>query len=135
MWDVAEHLLDPQADIRQVARLLKPGGVFCVHTINIDSLFARAMGKRWPWLVEMHNYFFSPQTLGAIVEKAGLRVEKWQVQGRYLHLGYLLSRLAGWSVPLGRIAEGLARALHIEHWLVPVNFGDLFTLYARKPEA
>jgi 2-polyprenyl-3-methyl-5-hydroxy-6-metoxy-1,4-benzoquinol methylase len=135
MWDVVEHLFDPAAEIHQVARLLKPGGIFCVHTIDIDSPFARLMGKRWPWLVEMHLYFFSPKTLGALVEKAGLQVESCRVQGRYLHLGYLLSRLSGWSAPLGRIAERVARALHVDRWLVPVNFGDLFTLYARKPRA
>jgi ubiquinone/menaquinone biosynthesis C-methylase UbiE len=134
MWDVVEHLLDPMTDLQEVTRLLKPGGVFCVHTINIDSAFARLMGKRWPWLVEMHNYFFSPKTLGAMVEKAGLQVVSWRVQGRFLHLGYLLSRLSGWNESLGRFAEGIARALHVDQWLMPVNFGDLFTLYARKPE-
>jgi 2-polyprenyl-3-methyl-5-hydroxy-6-metoxy-1,4-benzoquinol methylase len=134
LWDVVEHLLDPMRDIQEVARLLKPGGVVCLHTINVDSAFARFMGKRWPWLVEMHTYFFSPRTLGAMVEKTGLQVECWRVQGRFLHLGYLLSRLSGWSEPLGRFAEGVARALHVDQWLVPVNFGDLFTLYARKPE-
>jgi SAM-dependent methyltransferase len=134
MWDVVEHLVDPMGDVREAARLLKPGGVFCAHTINIDSALARAMGKRWPWLVEMHNYFFSPRTLGAMVEKAGLRVESWRVQGRYLHLGYLLSRLSGWSAPLGRLAEGIAKTLHVDHWLVPINTGDLFTLFARKRE-
>jgi 2-polyprenyl-3-methyl-5-hydroxy-6-metoxy-1,4-benzoquinol methylase len=133
MWDVVEHLLDPLEDLREIARLLKPGGVLCVHTIDIDSPFARLMGRRWPWLVEMHNYFFSPKTLGAMVAEAGLQVESWRVQGRYLHLGYLLSRLSGWSQPLGRIAEGLSRRLHVDQSLVPVNFGDLFTLYARKP--
>jgi 2-polyprenyl-3-methyl-5-hydroxy-6-metoxy-1,4-benzoquinol methylase len=133
MWDVVEHLLDPLEDMREIARLLKPGGVLCVHTIDIDSPFARLMGRRWPWLVEMHNYFFSPKTLGALVAEAGLQVESWRVQGRYLHLGYLLSRLSGWSQPLGRIAEGLSRSLHMDQRLVPVNFGDLFTLYARKP--
>lgn len=133
MWDVVEHLIDPMSDIHEVARLLKPGGVFVAHTIDIDSLFARVMGKQWPWLVEMHTFFPSPKTLGAMVEKAGLEVEKWHVQGRYLHLGYLLSRLSGWNPALGRLAEGFARRLGIAHWLVPVNFGDLFTLYARKP--
>lgn len=133
MWDVVEHLLDPLAELREAARVLKPGGVLLAHTVNIDSAFAQLMGKHWPWLVEMHTYFFTPLTLGAMVAKAGLQVESWQVQGRYLHLGYLLSRLSGWSEPLGRTAERAAKALGIDQRLVPVNFGDLFTLCAIKP--
>ncbi len=134
MWDVIEHLYDPLNDLREIARILKPGGLVCIHTMNIDSPFARLMGKRWPWLVEMHLYFFTPPTLSAMAEKAGLRVEGWHPQGRYLHLGYLLSRLSGWVPWLGCAAERLTQILHIDKWVVPVNFGDLFTLYARKPK-
>lgn len=134
MWDVAEHLPDPLADFTEAARVLKPDGILCIHSMNIESLFAHAMGKHWPWLVEMHLYYYSPQTLTALVEKAGLKVESWRVQGRYLHLGYLVSRLAGWNKPLGQLAEKMARILHMDRWIIPVNFGDLFTLYARKPK-
>jgi len=134
MWDVVEHLIDPLADLVEADRLLKPGGVLLVHTINIDSALARLMGKRWPWLVEMHNYFFSPATLGAMVEKAGLEVCSSHIQGRYLHLGYLLSRLSGFNAALGKWAENVTKALGVEHWLVPVNTGDLFTMLATKPE-
>jgi 2-polyprenyl-3-methyl-5-hydroxy-6-metoxy-1,4-benzoquinol methylase len=134
MWDVVEHLIDPMADLVEAARLLKPGGALLMHTINIDSALARLMGKRWPWLVEMHNYFFSPVTLGAMVEKAGLEIHSSHIQGRYLHLGYLLSRLSGFNPTLGRLAENAAKALGVEHWLVPVNTGDLFTMLATKPD-
>jgi 2-polyprenyl-3-methyl-5-hydroxy-6-metoxy-1,4-benzoquinol methylase len=133
MWDVVEHLVDPLADLHESARLLKPGGILLLHTINIDSALARLMGKRWPWLVEMHNFFFSPTTLGAMVEKAGLEVRSSHTQGRYLHLGYLLSRLSGFNAALGKWAEGAAKTLGAEHWLVPINTGDLFTLLAQKP--
>jgi hypothetical protein len=133
MWDVVEHLVDPMADLVEAARLLKPGGVLLMHTINIDSLLARLMGKRWPWLVEMHSFFFSPKTLGAMVEKTGLEVHSSHIQGRYLHLGYLLSRLSGFNVALGQWAEKTTKALGVEHWLVPINTGDLFTMLARKP--
>ena len=91
------------------------------------------MGRWWPWYVEMHLFFFSHRTLGAMVEKAGLVVASWQTQGRHLHLGYLLSRLSGWCDPLGRWAEGLSRAMRVHRCAVPVNLCDLFTLYARKP--
>jgi len=134
MWDVVEHLIDPMADLVEADRLLKPGGALLVHTINIDSALARVMGKRWPWLVEMHNYFLSPATLGAMVEKAGLEVRSSHIQGRYLHLGYLLSRLSGFNTALGKWAEDTTKALGVEHWLVPVNTGDLFTMLATKPE-
>lgn len=134
MWDVAEHLPGPSADLKEGARLLKPGGILCIHSMNIESPFARLMGKHWPWLVEMHLFYYSPQTLSALVEQANLQTESWRVQGRYLHLGYLLSRLSGWVPWLGRLAEKVAQTLHIDRWVIPVNFGDLFTLYARKPE-
>jgi hypothetical protein len=58
--------------MQQAHRLLKTGGLLVVHTMDIDSLFARVMGSRWPWLMEMHIYYFSRRTLKPMLEKARL---------------------------------------------------------------
>jgi len=133
MWDVIEHVTDPRGVLQQAYRLLKPGGLVVVHTMDIDSLFARLMGARWPWLMEMHIYYFSRRTLRVMLEKCGFQVLSDRPQGRYLRLGYLMNRVGALAPPVGRPAEWLVTRLGLRGLAVPVNLGDLFTAYARKP--
>jgi len=132
MWDVIEHLPDPRGALEQVYRLLKPGGWVVVHTIDIESLFARLMGAHWPWLMEMHIYYFSRHTLRKMLEQCGFHVRSDRPQGRYLRLGYLMSRVGALMPVAGRPAEWLVTRLRLRRVAVPVNLGDLFTAYARK---
>ena len=132
MWDVIEHVIDPRETLQQAHRLLKPDGLLVVHTIDIDSIFARLMGAHWPWLMEMHLYYFSRRTLRAILEKCGYQVLSDRPQGRYLRLGYLMSRVSALMPAIGRPVEWLVTRLGLRGLAVPVNLGDLFTAYARK---
>jgi ubiquinone/menaquinone biosynthesis C-methylase UbiE len=133
MWDVIEHLGDPVGEMRHAYRILRPGGWIAIHTMDLDSLFARIMGPRWPWLMEMHIYYFTRRTLGDLLAKAGFRVAAIRPEGRYLRLGYLTTRLRPYSAPLADAVDGVARATRLDRLPLPVNFGDLITAYAQKP--
>jgi 2-polyprenyl-3-methyl-5-hydroxy-6-metoxy-1,4-benzoquinol methylase len=132
MWDVIEHLTDPAAELRNVHRVLKPGGIFAIHTIDIESWFARLMGQRWPWLMEMHLYYFSPRTLGKMLEQTGYQVIHSSAQGRFLRLGYFATRIEPYSKLIYRALNAVIARMNWGGVAIPVNFGDLFTLYARK---
>lgn len=133
MWDVIEHLANPNAEVAKAFQRLKPGGWLVVHTMDIDSLIARLLGARWPWLMDMHIQYFSQKTLAQLLENNGFQVVWSGTQGRYLRLNYVASRLGGLNRYLGAVATRVIHGLRLGSTAVPVNFGDLFTVYAQRP--
>jgi SAM-dependent methyltransferase len=71
--EVIEHLRDPAAFFARIKSLLAPGGVFIYSTGNARGLYARLLGKRWPYLhPEGHLFYYSPQTLTRYFRQVGL---------------------------------------------------------------
>ncbi|RMH20106.1 MAG: class I SAM-dependent methyltransferase [Acidobacteria bacterium] len=132
LWDVIEHLDDPLGALRRCRELLVPGGWIAVHTMDAGSLFARLMGRRWPWLMDMHLYYFTRRTLRAMLERAGFGDVRILTQGRYLRLSYLATRLRPYSPLLAALSARLLAATGLAGLAVPVSFGDLMTAYARR---
>lgn len=133
LWDVIEHVDDPLLTLQTAWRVLEPGGYLVVHTMDLNSLFARLMGKCWPWFMEMHLTYFTRATLLAMLVKAGFSVTWMGAQGRYLHAGYLASRVTALFPPVGRPLERVVSAIGLNPRPLHINLGDLFTTYARKP--
>lgn len=134
MWDVIEHFDDPSGELAKAYTLLSPGGWLVIHTMDIDSPLARLMGRRWPWLMDMHLYYFSQESLSRMLTNNGFKVVKSGAQGRYLRLGYLATRVGGFNRKLGRRLLSLVVRLGPDSVTVPVNLGNLFTVYARRPK-
>ncbi|NHZ72592.1 MAG: methyltransferase domain-containing protein [Aquificales bacterium] len=134
MWDVIEHVDSPAAEMAKAYHLLKPGGWFVMHTMDIDSLTAKLMGGRWPWFMDMHMHYFSQKSMAQMLERNGYEVVWSGIQGRYLRLGYIASRVSGLNQSLGNLANKIVRGLGLAEVALPINFGDLFTVYARKPD-
>ena len=104
----------------------------CVSNGGDKSTLAKVMGRRWPWLMEMHLYYFSPRTLGRLLQQNGFAVVRSSAQGRYLRLGYFVTRLGPYNHFLAQSLLRLSERLNLSGVAIPVNFGDLFTIYARR---
>lgn len=74
---VIEHLTDPVEELKNIAALMKPGGIIYIEAPNIDSYGQHKSGKHWlHWDSPRHLYGFSPATIRKTVEKADLKIEK-----------------------------------------------------------
>ncbi|TMA78864.1 MAG: class I SAM-dependent methyltransferase [Deltaproteobacteria bacterium] len=126
MWDFLEHVLDPRAVVAQARRLLAPGGLLLVFTIDSTSLFNRlgdvlqtVSGGRVARPVELlydarHNYYFTAASLGRLLEDGGFRVERWRTDRAYL--GRWLAEPAPWYlVAGGYVVDTLSLLLRLQY--------------------
>lgn len=106
-WDVIEHVVDPRALLRTARELLKPDGLLVVETQNIDSAFARLLGRRWHHYKHAeHIYHFTPPTLRTLLRSAGFDVRALtpRYAGKYVSLEFIAERAE-------RVHPVLSRAL------------------------
>jgi SAM-dependent methyltransferase len=72
IWHVLEHLREPMAAIREIQRVLRPGGKLVVAVPNFSSLQARWAGPAWFHLdLPRHVFHFPLRALRRLLEQSG----------------------------------------------------------------
>jgi len=133
LWDVIEHLHDPLGELREIHKLSRPGGIFALTTMDAGSLYAKVSGRRWPWYMRMHLFYFTRGTLTRMLDMAGFEVLKIEKAKRIVSLRYFLEKAGAVLRPLGGLLRLAARPFGSVY--VTVDFGDNMMVIARKKEA
>ena len=124
LWDVIEHVPDPQSVLRRIHGLIKPGGRLLLETQNVASRWARLLGRRWHhYKHHEHLYHFTPDTIRRLLQDCGFRTLEVGAgyAGKYVSFAFLAER-AG---KLGRIPGILASPLALlRSWSLYVNPRD-----------
>lgn len=73
LWQVLEHVPYPLMILKEVHRILKPGGIVVASTPNIEGIPARILRKRWWDIKRLHVNQFTTKTLTDILQNAGFK--------------------------------------------------------------
>ncbi len=129
MFDVLEHLSDPLTALKTLRPLLDDEGLLVLSTVNTAGLHGRIRKGSWPWFIRSHLFYFTPDTLGDMLHRAGFEMVEWTVVPRSFHLSYIAHR-AGPSH--GRLAKLAGVISKVADPKLPMGWlGDIVLLVAR----
>ncbi len=110
-----EHVPDPRGFMREVRRVLAPGGAAVVTTPNIQGLQARLFGGNWRSVIADHLTLFGASTLKRLLRETGFRAEK--------------------TVTWGGLARGIPPRIlkkPLDFLAKRLGFGDVMLVLARR---
>jgi len=98
--DVIEHVRSPLDFLKEIHRLLKPGGTLFIATPSIGSWSARLMRQKWMEFKAEHLTYFDPQTLQTALFKSSFRDVLIQPGWKMLSFDYVQRHFERYPVPM-----------------------------------
>lgn len=77
MWHVLEHVYDPEIQIKELKRLLKPTGTIVIAVPNFNSYDAKHYAEFWAaYDVPRHLWHFSKTAIDKLFDRQGMKLQQ-----------------------------------------------------------
>lgn len=117
LWDVLEHLPQPEHALRRLLPLLRPKGRLLINFPDAGTWPARLAGRRYWWILSVHLHHFTRKTLTNLCARVGFEVVHFQRFWTALELGYLEDMAVQLGVP-GAVWLKRATPASLKKWTV-----------------
>lgn len=130
--DVIEHLPNPKQTLEEIRRILKPTGVICCNTPDINSWISRFLGAKWWGIKQHHLYYFHKESLSKMLQVAGFVPTKVRWHARTFSLAYWVKNFAYYK-PWGKsLWTWLNKHPALGQKLISIDLGDQIEVFARR---
>lgn len=133
MWDVIEHLEQPERYLEKAGSLLKEGGYLFLTTGDIDSWNARWRRSQWRLIkIKSHLHFFSRDTIRRLLERQGFEVVEVSYPGYFRSMDQMLYNILVLGKKQRRLYDLLSLVTPGKAMLY-MNLFDIMCVVARRP--
>lgn len=132
MWDVIEHLPDPEKVIEKVSRETAPGGRIYITTGDIDTFVPKIKKQKWRMIhPPSHLHYFSKKTLSMLLEKNGFTVRFVRYPSVMRSMKLVFYALFMLKKKDNKLIRGIYNLIP-EKWYFPFNSFDIMFVIAEK---
>ena len=125
MIDLIEHLLDPMKDLQAIAKNQEKGGKLFISTMDASSAGYQVFGKDWYYIHGQHTFYFTPESIGNLLEQAGYRIVSVDRIAKWKSLRQMPHQLKKWATYQWKMRWGVKDkewfAQHRPHLLDTMN--------------
>ncbi len=134
MLHVIEHLPDPAEGLKQIARMIRPGGFLVIETPRYDTLSFKLLKGRERSVIAGHTYYFTRKSIQTLTQKAGFETVRLDTVGRTVtldRLSFYASKLldTDWTT---KAINSISDTLHLNKVALYINLHDMMRVYLRK---
>jgi dolichol-phosphate mannosyltransferase len=131
-WDVLEHVSDPMRELKLINERLRPGGIFAFSTLDYGNWYPRLLGERWPWMMDMHLYYFDQKLMRQMLANAGFKLVHARNYCHIITADYFLRKLTALGVPGAEAVRQVVAQTPLAKVYLPFRFGDIMLYVCEK---